>query len=200
MLSQSLFASIMPSWSTSSWSTSSWSSSLSSSSSSSSSFDQTDAFVCLPPLLLAGTQSNQQSNSIDAKFLFYSHDVDRDSEDAAIMEDLSKYLPSMQSEHLCKSFDQDRPRKDWQRLLSHPKASQCPTVSVSLYVFFNLSRSNSVLIFPACRKENRLHTVALCTALVAKSGSIASSKCSQIRKGAAKISQEQNTGRTLTFK
>ena len=196
MLLQSLFASIMPSWSTSSWS----SSPSSSSSSSSSSFDQTDAFVCLPPLLLAGTQSNQQSNSIDAKFLFYSHDVDRDSEDAAIMEDLSKHLPSMQSEHLCKSFDQDRPRKDWQRLLSHPKASQCPTVSVSLYVFFNLSRSNSVLIFPACRKENRLHTVALCTALVAKSGSIASSKCSQIRKGAEKISKEQNTRRTLTFK
>ena len=82
--------------------------------------------------------------------------LDRDSEDAAIMEDLSKHLPSMQSEHLCKSLDQDHPRKDWQRLLSHPKASQCPTVSVSLYVFFNLSRSNSVLIFPACRKENSI--------------------------------------------
>ena len=159
MLLQSLFASIMPSWSTSSWS----SSPPSSLSSSSSSFDQTDAFVCLPPLLLAGTQSNQQSNSIDAKFLFYSHDVDRVREDAAIMEDLSKHLPSMQSEHLCKSLDQDHPRKDWQRLLSHPKASQCPTVSVSLYVFFNLSRSNSVLIFPACGKENSLHTVALCS-------------------------------------
>ena len=186
MLLQSLFASIMPSWSPSSWS----SSPSSCSSSSSSSFDQTDAFVCLPPLLLAGTQSNQQSNSIDAKFLFYSHDVDRDSEDAAIMEDLSKHLPSMQSEHLCKSLDQDRPRKDWQRLLSHP----------NVFGFFNLSRSNSVLIFPACRKENSLHTVALCTALVAKSGSIASSKCSRIRIGAEKISKEQNTRRTLTFK
>ena len=75
-----------------------------------------------------------------------------------------------------------------------------PNVSVSVFGFFNLSRSNSVLIFPACRKENSLHTVALCTALVAKSGSIASSKCSQIRRGAEKISKEQNTRRTLTFK
>ena len=75
-----------------------------------------------------------------------------------------------------------------------------PNVSVPVFGFFNLSRSNSVLIFPACRKENSLHTVALCTALVAKSGSIASSKCFQIRRGAEKISKEQNTRRTLTFK
>ena len=113
------------------------------------------------------------------------------------MEDLSKHLPSMQSEHLCKSLDQDRQGKTDRASCRIPMH---PNVFVSVFGFFNLSRSNSVLIFPACRKENSLHTVALCTALVAKSGSIASSKCSQIRRGAEKISKEQNTRRTLTFK
>ena len=82
------------------------------------------------------------------------------------------------------------------------KIVQGKTDSASCRIPMSLSQSlvSSVLIFPACRKENSLHTVALCTALVAKSGSIASSKCSQIRRGAEKISKEQNTRGTLTFK